>query len=199
MNIFLYVLTSYLVGCINPAYIISKLNGFDIREKGTGNAGASNITIVMGKKAGIITALSDILKAFVVTLIAGYLFPEIKYVKIISGIFCILGHIFPVFMKFHGGKGLACLGGMILAYNPVIFLILLLIEMTVLFFVGYISVVAPSGAFLFTLIYFFTTRDITGTSLLTAVSVIIFCKHIGNFKRIRKGEETPISFLWKKN
>ena len=199
MNIFLCVLMGYLVGCINPAYIISKFNGFDIREKGTGNAGASNVTIVMGKKAGILTALFDILKAFTVTMIAGYLFPNIKCVKIISGISCILGHIFPVFMKFHGGKGLACLGGMILSYNPLIFLILLLTELVIVLLAGYISVVAPSGAVLFTLTYFFTTSDITGTSLLTVVSVIIFCKHIGNFRRIRKGEETPISILWKKN
>lgn len=199
MNIFLCILLGYLVGNINPAYIISKLNGFDIREKGTGNAGASNITVVMGKKAGIFTALFDIFKAFSVTVIAVKLFPDTESARILSGVSCILGHIFPVFMKFHGGKGLACLGGMILSYNPVVFLLLLLAELIIALVTDYIAVVAPSGTVIFTLIYFFMTGDIIGTSMVALVSVIIFFKHLENFRRIRKGEETHISFLWKKN
>lgn len=199
MNIFLCILLGYLVGNINPAYIISKLNGFDIREKGTGNAGASNITVVMGKKAGIFTALFDIFKAFAVTIIAVKLFPDTESARILSGVSCILGHIFPVFMKFHGGKGLACLGGMILSYNPVVFLLLLLAELIIALVTDYIAVVAPSGTVIFTLIYFFMTGDIIGTSMMALVSVIIFFKHLENFRRIRKGEETHISFLWKKN
>ncbi|MDE6671134.1 MAG: glycerol-3-phosphate acyltransferase [Ruminococcus sp.] len=199
MNIFLCILLGYLVGNINPAYIISKLNGFDIREKGTGNAGASNITVVMGKKAGIFTALFDIFKAFAVTVIAVKLFPDTESARILSGVSCILGHIFPVFMKFHGGKGLACLGGMILSYNPVVFLLLLLAEMVIALVADYIAVVAPSGTVIFTLIYFFMTGDIIGTSMMALVSVIIFFKHLENFRRIRRGEETHISFLWKKN
>ncbi|MDE6798206.1 MAG: glycerol-3-phosphate acyltransferase [Ruminococcus sp.] len=199
MNIFLCILLGYLVGNINPAYIISRLNGFDIREKGTGNAGASNITVVMGKKAGIFTALFDIFKAFSVTVIAVKLFPDTESARILSGVSCILGHIFPVFMKFHGGKGLACLGGMILSYNPVVFLLLLLAELIIALVTDYIAVVAPSGVVIFTLIYFFMTGDIIGTSMMALVSVIIFFKHLENFRRIRKGEETHISFLWKKN
>lgn len=199
MNIFLCILLGYLVGNINPAYIISKLNGFDIREKGTGNAGASNITVVMGKKAGIFTALFDIFKAFAVTVIAVKLFPDTESARILSGVSCILGHIFPVFMKFHGGKGLACLGGMILSYNPVVFLLLLLAELIIALVTDYIAVVAPSGVVIFTLIYFFMTGDIIGTSMMALVSVIIFFKHLENFRRIRRGEETHISFLWKKN
>lgn len=199
MNIFLCILMGYLVGNINPAYIISKLNGFDIREKGTGNAGASNITVVMGKKAGIFTALFDIFKAFAVTVIAVKLFPDTDSARILSGVACILGHIFPVLMKFHGGKGLACLGGVVLSYNPVVFLLLLLAELVIALVTDYISVVAPSGSVIFTLIYFFMTGDITGTSVLALVSVIIFFKHLDNFRRIRRGTETHISFLWKKN
>ena len=199
MNIFLCVLMGYFVGCINPAYIISRLNGFDIREKGTGNAGASNVTIVMGKKAGIFTALFDIFKAFAVTFIAGYLFPEIKCIKILTGVSCMLGHIFPVFMKFHGGKGLACLGGMILSYNPVVFLLLLLAELVIMLIFDYISVVAPSGSIMFTFVYGFMTKDITGIFLLAFISVIILFKHRDNFRKIKNGEEIRVSFLRKKN
>ena len=188
----------YLVGNINPAYIISKVKGFDIREKGTGNAGASNVAMVLGKKAGVFTALFDILKSFCVSFFAVKIFPEIEFACILAGCACILGHIFPFLMGFKGGKGLACIGGMILAYNPLIFAVLLSAELIIAFVSDYISVVAPTGSILFAGVYFFMTREIFGTVILSAIAVIIFVKHIPNFKRIKNHTETHLSFLWKK-
>lgn len=199
MQILLCLLMSYLTGNINPAYILSKLKGFDIREKGTGNAGASNVTVVMGKKAGVFTALFDIFKAFVVVTVASELFPSLACAKILSGVACIMGHIFPFVMHFRGGKGLACLAGVILAFSPVVFLCFLLAEAVLALATDYICVVAPSGSVIFTIVYFILTGDTAGTLLLAMTSVVIVCKHIRNFRRIRKGEETHISFLWKKN
>ncbi|MCM1506192.1 MAG: glycerol-3-phosphate acyltransferase [Ruminococcus flavefaciens] len=199
MQIVLCSLLGYLIGNINPAYILSKLKGFDIRERGSGNAGASNVTMVMGKKAGVFTALFDIFKAFSATIIAVHLFPQIRYAKILAGVSCIMGHIFPFFMKFHGGKGLACLGGLILSFNQTVFFSLLLIEVIIALAVDYICIVAPSGAVIFTFVYAFITGDPTGTFLLAVVSVIILFKHIENFERIHNGEEAHISFLWNKN
>ena len=199
MQIILCAVMGYLIGNINPAYILSRLKGFDIRERGSGNAGASNVTLVMGKKAGIFTALFDISKAFVASVIAVSLFPALRYAKILSGVSCIMGHIFPFLMKFHGGKGLACLGGVVLAFNPVVFLLLLLAEVVIALVSDYISVVAPSGTVIFTLVYALLTKDITGTVMLALTSVVILCKHIENFRRICNGTETHISFLWKKN
>lgn len=199
MQIILCAVMGYLIGNINPAYILSRFKGFDIRERGSGNAGASNVTLVMGKKAGIFTALFDISKAFVASVIAVSLFPALRYAKILSGVSCIMGHIFPFFMKFNGGKGLACLGGVVLAFNPVVFLLLLLAEVVIALVSDYISVVAPSGTVIFTLVYLLLTKDITGTLMLTLTSVVILCKHIENFRRIHNGTETHISFLWKKN
>lgn len=198
MKIFLCSLMGYLIGNINPAYILSKIKGFDIREKGTGNAGASNVMTVMGKKAGLFTALFDIFKAFAVCIIAGKLFPDIGCPEIIAGVSCIMGHIFPVVMKFHGGKGLACMTGMVLSFNPVIFLSLLLFEAVFGLTLDYICVVAPSASVIFTVVYAVYTKDFTGTIMLAVTSVVIIFKHIENFKRIRRGEETHISFLWKK-
>ncbi|MBR1592427.1 MAG: glycerol-3-phosphate acyltransferase [Ruminococcus sp.] len=198
MNIAVYLILSYLIGNINPAYIISKVKGFDIRQKGTGNAGASNITLVLGKKAGIITALFDIFKAFAVTFAAIKIFPDISIAGIAAGSACILGHIFPVFMKFKGGKGLASLGGMILAYNPLIFLILITTELLIIVFFNYISLVAPTGSVLFAVTYAFTDGDIKGIILLSAIALIIILKHIPNFRRIADGTEKKISILWKK-
>lgn len=199
MQIVLCSLMGYLIGNINPAYILSKLRGFDIRERGSGNAGASNVTMVMGKKAGVFTAVFDISKAFFASVIAVNLFPTLRCSKILSGISCIMGHIFPFLMKFHGGKGLACLGGVILSFNPTIFLSLLLIEIMIALAVDYICIVAPSGAVIFTLVYALFTGDPAGTLMLAVTSVIILFKHIENFERIHNGEEAHISFLWNKN
>ncbi len=199
MQIALCSLIGYLIGNINPAYIISRLNGFDIRERGSGNAGASNAVITMGKRAGLFIALFDIAKAVAASLIAAYLFPQIRFAKILSGSSCILGHIFPFIMKFHGGKGLACLAGMIITFNPYLFLIMLLFEMILGFSMDYVCVVPISGSILFTVIYAFSTGDPIGTIILSAISLIILKKHIENIKRIQNGTEAHISFLWKKD
>ena len=90
----------YCFGTINPAYIISGMMGFDIREKGSGNAGASNVMLMIGKKAGAVTALCDIAKAAAASLIAAKMFPSLISAKIIAGTACILGHIFPVQLGF---------------------------------------------------------------------------------------------------
>lgn len=199
MQTALCALSGYLIGGINPAYILSKLKGFDIRERGSGNAGASNAMMTMGKKAGACIALFDIFKAFFAVVIAVKLFPQVKLAKLISGVCCILGHIFPLMMKFHGGKGLACLGGFILAYDPIIFAALLLCELILALTFDYVCVVPISGSAIITLIYAFTTGDLVGTLILAVVAVVILCKHIENLKRIQNGTEAHISFLWKKD
>lgn len=198
MQIALCSLLGYCIGGINPAYILSKIKGFDIRERGSGNAGASNAMMTMGKKAGAMIAIFDIFKAVVAVLLAVKLFPQVKLAKIISGSFCILGHIFPVLMNFHGGKGLACLGGFVLAYDVQIFLLLLICELILALMADYVCVVPLSGSALFTVIYAFTTGDPVGTLILAAVSVVILFKHVENLKRIQNGTEAHISFLWKK-
>ena len=198
MQVFLCALLGYFFGNINPAFIIAKFKGFDIRERGSGNAGASNTVITIGKKAGLFVALFDIFKAVAASLIAAYLFPEIRFAKILSGSCCVLGHIFPVLMKFHGGKGLASLGGTILAFNPWIFAFLLSFEIILGFSADYVCVVPVTGSVIFTLIYALMTGDLVGTLILSAVSIVILLKHIQNFKRIQNGTEAHISFLWKK-
>lgn len=199
MQLILCSLIGYFVGNINAAYIISKLRGFDIRERGSGNAGASNATMVMGKKAGLITALFDITKAAVISALAVYLFPKLRFAKILSGSACIIGHIFPILMHFHGGKGLACLAGLIISYNPQLFLFLLAMEMFLGFGLDYICVVPITGSLLFTSIYALTTADPSGTMILACVSMVILYKHIENLQRIQESTEAHISFLWKKD
>ncbi|WP_297956507.1 glycerol-3-phosphate acyltransferase [uncultured Ruminococcus sp.] len=199
MQIVVCALIGYFFGNINPAFIIGKFKGFDIRKRGSGNAGASNTVITVGKKAGLAVALFDIFKAVAASLIAAYFFPQIKFAKILSGSCCILGHIFPLLMKFHGGKGLASLGGTILAFNPCVFILMLGFEIILGFSMDYVCIVPVTGSVIFTMIYALLTGDPIGTAILSAVSLIILFKHIENFKRIQNGTEAHISFLWKKD
>ena len=199
MQILLCSLTGYLIGNINPSYIISRLRGFDIRERGSGNAGASNAIMTMGKKVGAVSALFDIFKAFFASVLAAQLFPQLKFAKILSGCSCIIGHIFPVFMNFHGGKGLASLAGTILAFDPELFITLLILEIIIGFSLDYICVVPITGSALFMAYYAFITGDATGTLLLALTAVIILFKHIENLRRIQNGTEAHLSFLWHKD
>jgi len=188
----------YLIGSINPAYLFSRLRGFDIRHRGSGNAGATNVLLTVGKLAGVLCALLDILKAFCAYRLGKRLFPMLQFAGILAGAFCILGHIFPVWMGFHGGKGLACIGGMILAHNWKIFLIMLLFEIILTLAVNYICVMAMSASILFTVVYAWTTHDWIGTAVLAAVAVVVQFKHIENVKRIMQGTEFHVSYLWDK-
>lgn len=196
--IILCSVVSYLIGSINPAYLISLLKGEDIRKIGSHNAGASNALIAYGKKAGALCAVFDILKAYIVIRLAGIFFPHVSLAKVCAASFCILGHIFPVFMRFHGGKGLACTGGTILAYSLRLFCILLLISLILVLITDYICVVPASVSIYAPILYGLFTKDYIGQVIFTVVGLIMFSKHIKNFRRIAEGTEAHFSFLWRR-
>ena len=199
MYIIWSLLIGYLIGGINPAYMIAKHRGFDIRKHGSGNAGASNAVITMGKKVGLISALFDIIKAFFAVELANFLFPTTVLAGSVAGESCILGHIFPVFMRFRGGKGLACLGGVILAFNPLVFVIMLLSELLLVLIVDYICVVPITASIVFPVVYVWMSKDAIGAALFGVIALIMLFKHVENLQRIRNGTEFHFSFLWKKN
>ena len=198
MHIFLCAVIGYLIGGINPAYLIAKYKGFDIRKRGSGNAGASNAVITMGKKVGVISAVLDIVKAYLAVFFAELLVPSIPLAKVVAGISCIIGHIFPIFMRFRGGKGLASLGGVILAFHPLVFLILLTVELVIVLIVDYICIVPITASVAFPIIYMSMTKDKIGAILYGLLAIVIFYKHIENLKRIRSGTEAHFSFLWRR-
>ncbi len=193
------ILIGYLIGGINPAYIIGRLRGFDIRRRGSGNAGASNAVIVMGKGVGVFIALFDIAKAYISVKLAAYLFPALKLAGVICGSACILGHIFPFLMRFRGGKGLACLGGVVLALDWLVFVILLSAELVLVLIVDYICVVPITASIAFPIIFGLRTGSIIGALVLSIVAVVIQIKHVENIRRIMKGEEAHFSYLWNKD
>lgn len=124
-RLLLCVLMGYLIGCISPSYLIGRKKGYDVRTSGSCNAGASNTVIMAGKAAGIFVALFDILKATAACKLGAALLPELEYAWQIAGVSCVAGHMFPVFLGFRGGKGFACLGGVVLAHSAKVFLLML--------------------------------------------------------------------------
>ena len=192
------IVLGYLFGTFNTAYIIGLTKGIDIRAHGSGNAGASNTTTVLGKKFGVICALCDILKAVLAYKLAELLFPTLPIAGILSGAFCIVGHIFPFWMGFKGGKGLASLAGCALAYDWKWFLLLLGCAVIFILIVDYIALLTCAGAIAFPVVYWFTSHNLYCTLLLCAISTVMVFKHSSNFKRILAGQEKKVSSLWKK-
>lgn len=192
------IIIGYLVGNINPAYIISRLKGFDIRDRGSGNAGASNAVIMLGKFLGIFCALFDIFKAYLAFKISRLMYPHLSVAGMLGGCACVVGHIFPVVMGFRGGKGLACLAGVAIGYGWKTFLALLAFEAVVALVTDYICMVSLTASVALPLIYWLQTGEIWGLLALLLVMAVMFYKHQDNLKRIFLGHEVHISYLWNK-
>ena len=179
----------YVIGCINPAVLISKAKNVNLKEEGTGNLGATNTAFVLGKKAGIFVMIFDIMKSFLSYKVAKWLFPKLLIAGILASIGAILGHCFPVFMDFQGGKGLAAFGGLILAYSPKMFLAIVTTGV-VLMFVCNTGVVAPFiGCISFPVMVYCSGHDWMETAAVLIASGIIFATHLSNFSMAHRRED----------
>ncbi|MGM0878833.1 MAG: glycerol-3-phosphate 1-O-acyltransferase PlsY [Bacillota bacterium] len=189
MNI-LTLISSYLIGSISFALVIGKMfYKTDIRGYGSGNLGATNTFRVLGKKAGLIVAISDLLKGTVACLLPQMLSATVN--PIICGLLAILGHVFPIFAGFKGGKAVATSTGVFLFLTPlgtlvgfVVFLLTLIISK----YVSLSSILAGISIFIYSLI--FEEKIIIALSLFISVFVIIL--HRQNIKRILNGTENKI-------
>ena len=199
MKYILCILIGYLIGNANPSYIIAQHRGFDIREKGSKNAGASNALILFGKMLGVTCALLDIAKATLAIWLCEKLFPELTYSFVVTGVACILGHVFPFYMNLKGGKGLACLGGMILAFDWRVFLIMLAAEIVVAIATDYICFVPLTASAVFPIVYGIMRQDAWGALIIAVILPLMIYKHKENLKRIKQKTEMPFSFLWNKD
>lgn len=190
-------LMAYFLGCINPAYIIAQVRGFDIRQNGSGNAGASNAAITMGKRVGIFSALFDILKPCISIWAAERLFHQLPFGGFaIAAVFCSLGHIFPVFMAFRGGKGLACITGIYLMYSWRLFVVTLACMVALALLSNYICSISLTAPAVFTVYYTATTLDFWGGALFLVLTAVMLGRHVENLRRIKNGTEMRLSYLW---
>ena len=199
MRMIYCILIGYFIGTINPSYIIARLRGFDIRERGSKNAGASNALINFGKAVGVACAIFDILKATGAVLLSEALTGGYAYALPITAVSCIIGHIFPFYMRFRGGKGLACLGGAILAFDIRVFLIMLGIAIVIALMTDYICFVPITASVAFPIVYGVMRSDLFGALILCAATAVMLIKHTENIRRILAGREMHLSYLWKKD
>lgn len=191
-------IVAYLIGSLNFSILISKVYGKDVRDGGSGNAGATNMTRQFGKKAGLFTFLGDFLKAVLCCVGGIMLFGTLG--GIVAGFFCIAGHAFPVYFKFKGGKGVACAAAVVLITSPISFLILFAIFAVLLLGFKMVSF----ASIMTVLIYPFMIARIEYSSLgpqflvALAIAALVVFLHRKNLVRIFNHTEPKIS-LGKKN
>ena len=201
-GIVLCTLIGYLLGSLNFALILSgKMYKDDIRKHGSKNAGTTNMMRTYGNKAAGLTILGDMLKA-VVAVLLGALILGLYYGGYAAALGCVVGHVFPVFFGFKGGKGVATAAAAILVLNPLAFLCVLGVFLLCVIFTRYISLGSVLGAAVFPLITFYTcfgNKTIasgSGFAFLCAciIAVIVIVKHHANLSRLAHGTESKFSF-----
>ena len=179
----------YLLGCSNMALYLSRLNHVDFRGKGSGNLGASNAAVLMGWKAGILVGVHDFGKAILAVLLARMLFPNFEHVGAVAGVCGVMGHIFPFYLKFKGGKGFASYLGMTLALNWKLALVVMVAVVLLTWITGYI--VSGTLASIITVPIYLgvAQRSVVLAVILLVATAVIFYKHWENFHRILTGTE----------
>lgn len=194
MKMIAAILISYLLGSINPAYIIGRIKGFDIRTKGSLNAGASNAKVTMGLAYFFIVLFLDLTKIFASYFIAFYCLKIGRQDAIAASAFAVIGHIFPFYLNFKGGKGFAGYIALTLLIDWRFALVVVAVGLIVSFLANWI-VCATIIVTLSTPIYYLISHpnDILTFIVLALVSTIILFKHKENFKRLAKKKEIGIN------
>ena len=202
MTIYIIVaLLAYFIGSISFSVIFSrKFAGFDVREKGSGNAGTTNVLRTAGTKLALLTLLCDILKGVVAILIA-FIASEIwrdvdgTLLKYLAGFFAILGHTFPIFFEFRGGKGVATALGVLITLNWKIGLICLIFAVIIIAFTKMVSVGSILAAVLYPILTIFMSDFKFSTVLVSVfIALLVIFNHRENLRRIKNATENKLSF-----
>lgn len=188
MEVYLLVLFAYLLGSVPTGYILGSLAGVDVRKAGSGNVGATNVARVVGKRHGIFTLVMDIAKGFVPVIFAVNLDLTPSATALV-GIAAFLGHLYPVFLRFQGGKGVATALGVFLGVAPWTALILAVIFALVLWATRVVSLSSMVAAIFAPLVFWLFVHSwiLTGMSLFIAAMIVL--RHRGNIQRLLSGTE----------
>ncbi len=189
MEKFLLVVFSYLLGSILFGELIAKAKGINLREIGSGNVGATNVSRALGKKYGAIVFFLDMLKGFIPTALAisfyGIKNEAILFVSVAS----VLGHMFPVFYRFRGGKGVATAFGVLLAISYKLAILLLLIWGGVLYWKRYVSLASMTAALAAPILFLLAGYPSHILLMGISIALLILFKHRSNIERLMRGEE----------
>ncbi|RYG05684.1 MAG: glycerol-3-phosphate 1-O-acyltransferase [Chitinophagaceae bacterium] len=204
MKEFLLIVIAYLIGSVPTAVWISKLFfGIDIREYGSGNAGATNTFRTLGSKWGVIVMVLDVLKGVAATslyvFLPFYLTSEWDRTNLMVGLglSAVLGHIFPIWADFRGGKGVATLFGMILAIQPLVAVCCVAVFLFVLFLTRFVSLssILASISFAVFILYVFNEKETLYRAFAIAVTLLVVLTHQKNIGRLLKGSESKVPIL----
>lgn len=204
MKELLLILSAYLIGSIPTSVWVSKyLYGIDIRDYGSGNAGASNTYRVLGARMGTFVMVIDILKGLIATslylLIPYYADNEWERTNFMVGLglAAVLGHIFPIWADFRGGKGVATLFGMILAIQPLVALCCVGVFLMVLYLTRFVSLssILASVAFAVLILFIFNEKETLYRAFAIAVALMVLLTHQKNIGRLIRGSESKVPIL----
>lgn len=204
MNEFLLIVLAYVIGSIPTSVWVSKhFFGIDIRDYGSGNAGATNTYRVLGSKWGTFVMVADVLKGVIATslyiLLPFYLHDEWHRTNLMIGLglSAVLGHIFPIFADFKGGKGVATLFGMVIAIQPLVAVCCVGVFLFVLYLTRFVSLssVLASIAFAVFILFIFNEREILYRVFAVAVALMVVLTHQKNINRILRGTESKVPIL----
>jgi glycerol-3-phosphate acyltransferase PlsY len=206
MTLAILILLSYLLGSIPTAVWYGKtFYKIDVREHGSGNAGATNTLRILGNKAGFIVLFIDLLKGFLASSLIYFSAIEVGSqnhfnFQMALGITAVLGHVYPVFAGFKGGKGIATILGMCIALNWQIALICILVFVTIVAITKYISlgsmITAGIGAILS---FYFYSNNVVANCFFCAIAILVVYTHRTNINRLKAGTENKLSFKKKEN
>lgn len=192
MKIALCILFGYLIGTLSPSALVSKVKKKNLRKNGTGNLGATNVMLNFGKAYGVLVMLFDIFKAFITVKLASHLFPTDNIIPLIAGTAVVVGHIYPFYMKFKGGKGLAAFGGLVLAYDAPVFLLLLLLGIALMLILNYAVFIPVSAAALFPVFVGLHTYSLPAVAAALIAGIILITAHIDNLSAAFSGTAPKI-------
>lgn len=209
MNSFLVIglsiISAYLIGSIPTSFILGKaLKGVDIRQIGSGNVGATNVLRVVGKVPALIALIVDIAKGvFVVTFISAYSYQFIEnldytFYRVLLAFTAICGHIWPVFLKFKGGKGVATTVGIMMVVSPGPFLLSGMVWLIVFFFTNYVSLASIALGIAFPIFAALLNQAFPIVIFAVAIAILNAYKHKSNIQRLVKREEYK-TFIFKKH
>lgn len=208
MTEIVFILLAYLIGSIPTAVWVSKsIFGIDIRDYGSGNAGATNTFRILGSKWGSLVMLVDVTKGIIATslyiFIPFYLTHEIARTNfmIALGMVAVLGHVFPVWANFRGGKGVATLLGMTLAIQPIVALICLVVFLISLLSTRFVSLssILAAVAFMILILFIFNEKETLYRIFAMIVAMMVVITHHKNISRMYKGTETKLPIFKKRD
>lgn len=188
MQIILFIVIAYLIGSISPALLVGKIfYNTDIRTMGSGNLGTTNTFRCLGKKAGVIVFVLDISKGIIATMLPSFVLGRVEYLSIF-GAFAMIGHVYPIFANFKGGKAVATGSGVFIFLYPTLSLILVAIFFSTLFITGYVSL----GSILICLtsiVYLSIFESGIDKWIMIVMCIFVIYMHKSNIKRLLNGTE----------